>query len=284
MLYLNLDPNFKPFSWGTSDISHESFIFSGGEVHIKLKDFLPHEEVTIVHRVNSSADLMKVVMANDALQRAGHKEISLYMPYLPYARQDRVMTKGEPLSIKVFTQIINSCNFKRVTILDPHSDAGPALLDQVEIIPNYTFVSIAFGRLSTDFGIDMSEVVVVSPDAGAYKKIFKTCENVGFKGGLVLCNKVRNLSTNEIIKISFDGDVEGKNCVIIDDICDGGRTFIELGKQLKEKGASRVFLFVTHGIFLYGEEPLMGTIDHVYTTRSFRDFDGFKIVTSLESI
>ena len=130
----------------------------------------------------------------------------------------------------------------------------------------------------------MSEVVVVSPDAGAYKKIFKTCENVGFKGGLVLCNKVRNLSTNEIIKITFDGDVEGKNCVIIDDICDGGRTSIELGKQLKEKGASRVFLFVTHGIFSYGEEPLMGIIDHVYTTRSFRDFDGFKIVTPLEWI
>jgi ribose-phosphate pyrophosphokinase len=161
---------------------------------------------------------------------------------------------------------------------------GPALLDRAEIIPNYTFVSIAFGRLSTDFGIDMSEVAVISPDAGAYKKIFKTCENVGFKGGLVLCNKVRNLSTNEIIKISFDGDVEGKNCVIIDDICDGGRTSIELGKQLKEKGASRVFLFVTHGIFSYGEEPLMGIIDHVYTTRSFRDFDGFKIVTPLEWI
>jgi len=120
MLYLNLDPNFKPFSWGTSEIKHESFIFSGGEVHVKLKEFFPYEPVTIVHRVNNSADLMKVVMSNDALEGAGHKEISLYMPYLPYARQDRVMSKGEPLSVKVLAQIINSCNFKKVTLLDPH--------------------------------------------------------------------------------------------------------------------------------------------------------------------
>lgn len=279
MIYLNLDSNFKPFDDGF-EIQHESFIFSGGEVHIKLKEFLPNEPVTIVHRVDNSADLMKVVMANDALERAGHKEISLYMPYLPYARQDRVMTKGEPLSVKVLAQIINSCNFKKVTLLDPHSDVGPALLDRVEIVPNYSFVKKAFETLLNDFDVEKSDAVVVSPDAGAYKKIFKTCENVGFTGDLVLCNKVRNLTTNEIIKISFDGDVKGKNCIIIDDICDGGRTFIELGKQLKDKGASRVFLFVTHGIFSYGEEPLIGTIDHIYTTRSFRDFEGFKIVTA----
>lgn len=278
MKYLNLDPEFNPFGEG---ISHRSFIWSGGEVQVKIDEFFPSEPITIVHRVNSSADLMKVVIANDALRRIGHDEIFLYMPYLPYARQDRVMNYGESLSIKVLAQIINGCNFKKVSILDPHSDVGPALIDRAEIIPNHSFVLSAFKRLSDDYDIGFMDLTVVSPDAGAYKKIFKTCEKTGFTGDIILCNKIRNLSTNEIIRISFDGNVEGKNCVIIDDICDGGRTFIELGHQLKESGASRVFLFVTHGIFSYGEEPLMGIIDRVYTTRSFRDFKGFNIVTAL---
>ena len=269
MLYLNLDPEFKPFN--REEILHLSSTFKGGEEHIKITKSNPEEEVTITHRVNSSSDLMKVVLANDALQRIGHKDIHLYIPYLPYARQDRVMVEGEPLSIKVFANIINACQFASVTVLDPHSDVGPALIDRVKIETNHTFVRKVFLDLSLS-GIDHNQIAVISPDAGAYKKIYKTCESIEFTGELVLCNKVRNLKTGEIIKQTVDGNVTDKVCVIIDDICDGGRTFIELAKQLKDKGAKSVILIITHGIFSYGVEPLQPMVDHVYSTDSFREF------------
>ena len=267
---LNLDPEFNPFMDATP-LDFECFTFKGGEEHIKIKEFLPHLPVTITHRINSSSDLIRVVMANDALRRIGHKEIHLYMPYLPYARQDRVMVKGEPLSIRVFAQIINSCNFESVTVLDPHSDVGPALIDRIQIDTNHEFVKLALHDLHLK-EIDHDQIAVISPDAGAYKKIYKTCESAQFTGSLVLCNKVRNLKTGEIINMSFDGDVTDKVCLIIDDICDGGRTFIELGNQLKSRGAKSVILIVTHGIFSYGTEPLVGVIDSVYSTDSFRTF------------
>jgi ribose-phosphate pyrophosphokinase len=269
MLYLNLDPEYKPFAG--EEILHETSTFKGGEDHIKIKEFLPHREVTITHRVNSSSDLMKVILANDALQRIGHERIHLYIPYLPYARQDRVMVKGEPLSIKVFTKLINACEFRSVTVLDPHSEVGTALLDRVKIQTNRELVDTTFVSLYAH-GINKDEIAVISPDAGAYKKIYKTCESINYKGQIVLCNKVRDLGTGEIISLTVDGTVENKVCVIIDDICDGGRTFIELATQLRNRGAKSVILIVTHGIFSYGVEPLQPVIDHVYTTNSIQSF------------
>jgi ribose-phosphate pyrophosphokinase len=269
MIYLNLNPEFTPFQG--EEVLHQSSTFKGGEEHVKITKSNPHEEVTITHRVNSSSDLMKVVLANDALQRIGHERIHLYIPYLPYARQDRVMVEGEPLSIKVFANVINACQFTSVTVLDPHSDVGPALIDRVNIVTNHAFVESAFYDLHLK-GIDHNQIAVISPDAGAYKKIYKTCESIKFTGELVLCNKVRNLKTGEIIKQTVDGNVTDKVCVIIDDICDGGRTFIELAKQLKDKGAKSVILIITHGIFSYGVEPLQPMVDHVYSTNSFREF------------
>jgi ribose-phosphate pyrophosphokinase len=269
MLYLNLDPEYIPFAG--EEIICETSTFKGGEDHIKIKEFHPHREVTITHRVNSSSDLMKVILANDALQRIGHERIHLYIPYLPYARQDRVMVKGEPLSIKVFAKLINACEFRSVTVLDPHSEVGTALLDRVKIQTNRELVDTAFVSLYAH-GINKDEIAVISPDAGAYKKIYKTCESINYKGQIVLCNKVRDLGTGQIISLTVDGTVENKVCVIIDDICDGGRTFIELATQLRNRGAKSVILIVTHGIFSYGVEPLQPVIDHIYTTNSIQSF------------
>lgn len=77
-------------------------------------------------------------------------------------------------------------------------------------------------------------------------------------------NKARNVQTGEITGTEVYGDVKDKVVLIIDDICDGGRTFIELGKVLKERGASKVILYVTHGIFSQGKQVFEGIIDEVY--------------------
>jgi ribose-phosphate pyrophosphokinase len=113
------------------------------------------------------------------------------------------------------------------------------------------------------------DIVLVSPDAGANKKTFEVAKY--FSTNFIRADKLRDLTTGQIKEtIVYADDLTGKTAVILDDICDGGRTFIELAKVLKAKGAAKVILFVTHGIFSAGLDPLFaGGIDAIWTTDSF---------------
>lgn len=262
MKVLNLSTGFKPFNSSLEEIDAKSFLFSGGEVHIKLQG--KAEEVMISARLNDSNDVMKLLLAVDALRRNGSKNISVLIPYLPYARQDRVMVGGEPLSIKVMCNLINSCGFDKVYIFDVHSEVSLALLDNCELITNS---SLAKQVLS-----DQTDYLLVSPDAGALKKIYKLAEALQYTSDIVLCNKVRDVSNGKIKQITVDqDDLGGKDCFIIDDICDGGATFIGVAKELKKRNAGKVSLIVSHGIMSHGETELAEWIDHIYTTDSIKD-------------
>ena len=91
----------------------------------------------------------------------------------------------------------------------------------------------------------------------------------GHIAGYLTASKSRDLATQEISDTTINGDVKGKNLLVVDDICDGGRTFIELGKVLREKQCGELSLFVTHGIFSYGIDQLLDVYDRIYTTDSF---------------
>jgi ribose-phosphate pyrophosphokinase len=300
MKYLYLQEDFRPFhdsrvaqnilskDW----LINETRTWKGGEEHVRVMEYPSHhvienEAITIVSRATSSTEVMRILVANDALRRMGFKSVHLFIPYLPYARQDRVMNLGESLSLKVFTDMINTCKFDVVSVLDPHSDVSMALLNNGNNLSElyYDYVRSVMTHIVLTESPKKGKIAVISPDGGAYKKIYKTCENILYKGDLVICNKHRDLETNEITGTTIGGNVKGKICVIIDDICDGGRTFAELGAALKEKGAEKVFLIVTHGIFSYGEDQIKGPIDHVWTTDSFRDIESdFITLVKLETL
>ena len=252
-------------------INFKSWKFPGGEVGIKIDDKIVYPEVKIVHRIQNSDDLMYLLMATNALRNKGVKKISLFLPYVPYARQDRVMIDGDSLSIKVFADIINSQNYEQVEILDPHSDVTPALINNVQVEDNLKFASWSISDYIQNSNGNTSPVLV-SPDAGAVKKIGKLRDYINLPWTIVTGQKHRQLSTGKITHTSIDKDVTGNTCFIVDDICDGGRTFIELGKVLKEKGAKDVILIVTHGIFSQGFQVFSDHISSIYTTNSFQDF------------
>ena len=262
MKVLNLSNGFNPFQSSTEEIESKSFLFSGGEVHIKLQGSA--DDVLISTRLNDSNDVMKLLLAVDALRRSGTKHISVFIPYLPYARQDRVMVSGEPLSIKVMCNLINSCAFDKVYVYDVHSEVSLALLDNYELISNYSLVKEVLK--------DRTDYLLVSPDAGALKKIYKLAEALTYTSDIVLCNKVRDVSNGRIKQITVDqDDLQGKDCFIIDDICDGGATFVGVAKELKSRNAGKVSLIVSHGIMSHGEAELVDWIDHIYTTDSIKD-------------
>lgn len=259
-MILNLDKDFQPFGEG---ISFDSFNFPGGEVHVKVKtnSYLDNH-CKITTRIKSSDDVMRLLMATDALRRGDIEFISLFMPYLPYARQDRQMVKGEPLSLKVFADLINSQHYLSVSFFDIHSEVSLALINNSRSYTNHIFVEEVL-RYKTDY-------LIISPDAGAYKKIFSLCQSIGYSHEIILCNKVRDLSTGKIKQLTVSAeDLKGMDCYIVDDICDGGATFSILSSELKKRNSGEIFLIVSHGIFSKGL-PIPG-IDHIYTTNSFNE-------------
>lgn len=218
--------------------------FAGGECNVRFNELNGEKEVRLNTRLNSSDDLMNLILAVDALRRMGVKHIEALIPYVPYARQDRVMVPGEALSIRVFADLLNNLKLDKVTVFDPHSDVTPALINNCEVIPNYDMVRHFLKELQlTDF-------VLVSPDLGAYKKVDKLAAKIGYKGEIATGIKVRDLATGEIVRSDVNtADLGGKPCLVVDDICDGGRTFIELAAALKAKGAGDLYFIASHGVF-----------------------------------
>ena len=264
-MILNLDPKFKPFTT-EQEIIYQSFTFSGGEPHIKIDpNFDINQKVTITHRLNSFNDLGLLCIAVDALRRMDVKDMELFIPYFPAARQDRVMIKGEPLSVKVYADIINSMQLNKVYFFDAHSEVTPALVNNCEVISNHAFIAAVIKAIGND-------VKLISPDGGALKKIYKVSE---FLGGVevVECSKSRDVKTGRLSGFKvYNDDLQGADCLIVDDICDGGGTFVGLAEELKNKNAGKLYLAVSHGIFNKGF-AVLDCFEKIFTTNSFKDFE-----------
>ncbi|WP_047788487.1 ribose-phosphate diphosphokinase [Tenacibaculum mesophilum] len=265
-MILNLDKSFTPY--GTeNNVDYNFFTFSGGEPHIKIISELENvSEVTITHRIQSFNDIGTLLLATNALKNMGIAKLHVVLPYFPAARQDRLMISGEPLSIKVYADIINAQNFKSVTVFDPHSEVTPALLNNCKVIDNHKFIELVTQQLSED-------LTLISPDGGALKKIYKVAAYLQ-NYEVVECSKSRNVKTGQLtgFKVYAD-DLQGKDCLIVDDICDGGGTFLGLAKELKAKNAGNLYLTISHGIFSKGFDELEKHFTKIFTTDSFKTIE-----------
>ncbi|MCW3124680.1 MAG: phosphoribosylpyrophosphate synthetase [Bacteroidetes bacterium] len=273
-MVLNLDKSFAPLG-RDQEIAFQAFTFSGGEPHIKIEaDFDPAKKVVITHRLNSFNDLGLLCMAVDALRRMGVKEMELFIPYFPAARQDRLMVSGEPLSVKVYANIINGLHLDKVLVFDPHSDVTPALIDHCEVVANHNFIKQVVAQIGSD-------VKLISPDGGALKKIYKVSVYLGGTE-VIECSKSRDVETGQLsgFKVYHDG-LGGADCLIVDDICDGGGTFAGLADALKAKGAGNLYLAVSHGIFSKGFEELSKSFKMIFTTDSFKNINEVNGVTQI---
>ncbi|MEN9400618.1 MAG: phosphoribosylpyrophosphate synthetase [Bacteroidota bacterium] len=267
---LNLDRRFRPLNG--EEINYEAFTFAGGELHIKLDPTDLAKSITITHRLNAFSDIGLLYLAADALRRSGVKRLDLFIPYFPAARQDRLMVEGEPLSVKVYADLINQLNFETVTILDPHSDVTPAVLNRCVALSNHAFMHQVVGIIGSD-------ALLISPDGGALKKIYKVSEALNGMD-VVECSKSRDVKTGRLsgFKVYAD-DLQGRPCIIVDDICDGGGTFLGLAKELKAKNAGALYLAVSHGIFSKGTELLTEVFDHIFMTDSVKELQSDKMTT-----
>lgn len=244
--------------------------FPGGEVGVDINnlsqvDGMHAERVYVYAQLQNSNDVMALLMATDALRMEFPlAKFMLDLPYIPYARQDRVCNAGEALSIKVFGRLINSLKYDMVQVTDPHSAVSLACIDNVSVRDQYS----VFGDIKLSF----NDVTIVAPDQGATKKCEEFAKKVG-AAGVITCSKTRNLADGKIIGMTVDGpgDMSHLNLLVLDDICDGGRTFIELALLLEARNPMTLELAVTHGIFSKGVDVVSNHYDHIYTTNSFRN-------------
>ena len=267
-MYLHLDPEFTPFSTENT-IWFEHFTFSGGEPYIKLATPILFNEVYVTHRIKSFNDFGVLLLAIDALKRSGVLNIHVCLPYFPGARQDRQMVNGEPLSVKVYADLLNTLQLKSVLIFDPHSDVTPAVVNNCRVISNMSFIQKVVDDIDDD-------LTLVSPDGGALKKVYKLSK---FLGGMdvIECSKSRDVKTGAISGFKVYADnIDQKSCLIVDDICHGGGTFIGLAKALKDKGVAHLYLAVSHGIFSHGLEELNLYFDKIYCTNAFNTIENQK--------
>ena len=207
--------------------------------------------------------LIQSFLLGDILKQR-YQNVSLVLPYLPYARED-VRHPRTSLSLKVLADLINSQNFYRVITWDVHSPLAAVYINNLVEIPIYDIIH-NHHVLPYDFSNDKPKTCLVIPDQGAYKRLNKVVELFDDK---IVCIKNRNPENGHIQFDYIVGDVHNKDCVIVDDICDGGMTFKLIAKELKKRGAHRITLYVTHGIFSKGLDTIYESgVDRIVTTNT----------------
>lgn len=259
------------------EIKYTVLGFSGGERHIQLEGLSASElsEVTIRARIKSSDDLMDLLLAENALR---HKygpslKINLELPYLPYARQDRVCASGQAFSLEVFANMLKILRLNRLVTWDCHSQKGIDLTRAINVAP----VDILRSDEKLLDLIKSENSVLVCPDKGAVNRCVDIKETLNLPH-MVFCEKRRDPVTGKIYKTDvLTDDMTGKYAIISDDICDGGFTFIKIAEQLREKNVGKVVLFVTHGIFSRGLDVFDGLVDEIVTTNSFAQHEHSKL-------
>jgi len=229
--------------------------------------------ICITSRFNSFLDLELIICTTKALRRLSVLEIHLYIPYLLGARSDRHFQEGgNSYLVDVIAPIINAQSFRTVMVMDVHSDVAPACIHRLTSISNKKLLDF-FWKENPNNG--WGSYVFISPDGGALKKIYKLADSLGFKGDIVTCSKSRN-EKGELSRVLVPlntRDHSDKEFVIIDDICDGGRTFINIADNIKQNGytKNKIHLVVTHGVFSRGFMELLKYFDVIYSTNSYSD-------------
>lgn len=183
-------------------------------------------------------EIMHLAQLKELLwQRNSIATVTLMMDYLPYGRQDKEVTNTTTFALRVFADMINRMHFDHVIVIDPHSEVAADAFINFEPV---------YGTVHLQAALDKhTGAVMCYPDGGAagkYRSKISQLQQIPYTYG----NKIRNQLTGEIEKLELVGDVNGKDVLIVDDICDGGRTFVEMAKLLKSAGANDVNLYVTH--------------------------------------
>lgn len=245
------------------ELSFKTFSFPDGQPHLSIDHHtFEFEEVTIETAIDSMDALFNVEMAIDVLRNLGYQKINLNIRYLLGARMDRTISNNQPFTLQLIARRLNALGLNMVKILDAHSEVSTKLIaHSVNVLPKQILTNVLRAH---------PNVIVVSPDKGGQDRI------LAYNGGhaLIEGRKVRDPHTGKLSGFSFETKAsrlryEPHDYIIVDDICDGGGTFVGLGNVLREQlKVRKLYLFITHGLFTQGFKELREVFDRIYMTNS----------------
>lgn len=280
-----------------NEILYRSFRYPAGEVQVRLTKLglekLANSDAYEIE-LRSVPDMMELGQLVDAINGVKHVfNRSLMLNYLPYGRADRRFTEGDSFGLRVFFQLLEPMRFTTIWTFDAHNEVelhkqGVALLiNTVNLKPTFDQVDQirpCLNRMRRSSGIPFEEMALILPDEGAAKRYDLGKYNMKvFTGG-----KHRDPETGKLTGFSIDRDVVGASAaLIIDDICDGGGTFIGLAEEIK-KIAPKIMLglYTSHGIYSKGLGVLYEQFDWVFASdyTFHAGQHGFHFKTGLEKI
>lgn len=215
------------------------------------EEILSQDNYVIYWDYRSDSEIFTLVQLKLLL----NKPTTLKIKQLPYARQDEYVSNETTFGLTALMEILKICEFTAIEVTDPHSELFN------DVMSEFTKVTEVYPISTINMIVDWTAPdVLCYPDKGAKEKYSKI-----YQHNFIYANKIRDQQSGEILKVEIVGEVP-KKVLIVDDICDGGMTFIKLSELLHEKGAEKVSLFVTHGIFSKGLRVLKDAkINAIYT-------------------
>ena len=218
--------------------------FSDGEVTVEIQQNVRARDVFVVQSTcaPTNDNLMELLIMVDALKRASARRITAVIPYFGYARQDRrPRSMRVPISAKVVANLLETVGVERVLTMDLHADQIQGFFDIP--VDNIYASPVLLSDLKSKAYPDL---VVVSPDVGGVVRARALAKQLG--SDLAIIDKRRpRANVSEVMHVI--GEIEGRNCVIMDDMIDTAGTLVKAAEVLKERGAKRVYAYCTHPVF-----------------------------------
>lgn len=218
-------------------------VFSDGEIRFQSWENVRGADVFVIQSMTTDINfhIMELLLMADAFKRASANRITAVVPYYAYARQDRKDRPRVPISARLVADLLQTAGYTRLLAIDLHANQIQGFFNIP--VDNLMALPILISHFQT---MNLQNVVVVSPDAGGVERARAFSRKLG--AGLAIADK-RRAEANVAEIMHIIGEVEGKTCVIVDDIIDTAGTLTETIKALKKHGAEKIYAACTHGIF-----------------------------------
>ena len=254
------------FPWNKNNI--KKINYPDGSSYVEVESFPPQIEF----RINSYEDLWTLTQIKDVYDY-NNMPVELTIPCLIDAQADRRFSQYQPHNLKLILHHLAHLNFKNIKVFHPHnSEIVEAILNRVTILDNSYFIKQVISRIPVgleDIGKD-NHLVLMSTDAGGFKPLMKLCDRINWKGETFSASKSRKYEDGKSVltQLIDKEDFEGKDILIIDDICVKGGTFVGLAKMLRERNVGKLYLAISHLTIPNPNPDLVNLYDGIFTTNS----------------
>lgn len=218
--------------------------FNDKEIFVEVFDNVRGEDMFVIQSTSNPANdnLMELLIMADALRRSSASRITAVMPYFGYARQDRRTSARTPISAKLVANLITQAGVDRVLTMDLHAGQIQGFFD---IPVDNLYAAPVFALDIKHHFPDLSEITVVSPDVGGVARARELAKRIN--AGLAIVDKRRS-KPGVVEEMTIIGEVKGRKCIIVDDICDTAGTLCKAAQLLIDEGASEVHAYISHGV------------------------------------